>query len=460
MSFILIQRLSVLTMVGSILLFTLSALADEHDHAHHIAEISTHADATGESMAGASKVSYKYVCPMHPQIIRDHEGACPICGMDLVKQAFEHDMQAPTISSGGGQQGLKQGLAIRTAQVQRTTLWKYIATFGRVVADQSRVRHIHPWSTGWIKNLAVRSDGEKVAKGELLYELYSPEIVLAQQDLILAAQSQQRLGKKASSLLESARERLNLLGLQKQTIRRIEKRQTPIKWVPIYAQQDGIVSKLVVQNGMYVSPSMAMMTLSDLSQVWVEAEVLPLQQDWIDTGLTANITTMAYPDERWESQIEYIYPDIDTRTQAVKVRLPLLNNDEKLKLNMLADIEIYGGPKRDALAIPMEAVIDDGMRKRVVKQVNDGQFQVSEVVTGIETKGVVEILAGIEDGERVVVSGQFLIDSESQIQENLRRLISGGASEGVSDADVSASSGASSESAVQNDLVDHSSHNH
>jgi len=421
-----ISRPLLFVVFGLFLFLTHPAIAEEHNHAEHSNDSAqtNSADTAQESQA----LSYKYVCPMHPQIIRDHEGTCPICGMDLVKQTFEQDMQAPKISSGANQQGLKQGLAIRTARVQRTTLWKYIPTFGRVVADQSKMVHVHPRSSGWIKDLAVRSNGERVKQGQLLYRIYAPEIVSAQQDLLLALESRNRIGKKADSLLESARQRLNLLGLQQQTIRYIEKRKQALRLVPVYAKQAGVVSNLIVQNGMYVKPETELMTITDLSQVWIEAEVLPLQQDWIDTGLTANITTSAYPEQRWESHIDYIYPDTDSRTQAIRVRLPLINQNEKLKLNMLTDIEIYGGPKRQALAIPMEALIDDGMRKRVVKQLEGGQFQVAEVVTGMQTKGVIEILAGLEVGEQVVISGQFLIDSESQIQENLKRLMSAGSS--------------------------------
>lgn len=446
MTFLTTRQLSFIALFSLLFTSAFSVVAEDHDHSGHM-----HASAdesSADSATGSQTLSYKYVCPMHPQIIRDHEGTCPICGMDLVKQAFENDMQSAKISEGGGQEGLKQGLAIRTTKVQRTTLWKYIPTFGRVVADQSLVTHVHPWSSGWIKDLAVRSNGERVKKGQLLYRLYAPEIVTAQQDLILAAENRKRLGKNASSLIDSARERLRLLGLERQTIRSIEKRKKPLTLIPVYAKQNGVVSNLVVQNGMYIKPETELMTITDLSQVWVEAEVLPLQQDWIETGLTVNITTVAHPDQRWESHIDYIYPDADTNTQALRVRLPLLNGDEKLKLNMLTDIEIYGGPKRDTLAIPMEALIDDGLRKRVVKQLDDGRFQVSEVVTGMQTKGAVEILAGLSEGEQIVVSGQFLIDSESQIQENLRRLMSVDTSNKPSQ----------SESGF--DQIDHSGHAH
>ncbi len=388
---------------------------DSDDHASEIALLESESTAV-----------YKYVCPMHPQIIRDHEGTCPICGMDLVKQKIQASVGAPKISAGGGANGLKQGLAIRTAEVQKTTLWRYIPTFGKVVLDDSKVIHVHPRASGWISDLSVHSLGDSVKKGQLLYRLYSPEIVSAQQDFLLALHNRKRLGKSADSLVASAKIRLELLGVSRGVIKQIQRQNKTINKLPIYASQNGVVSALAVQEGMYIQPKTELMTIADLSTVWVEAEILPLQQSWVKTGLTANLTSQAFPAQRWESQIEYLYPLTDARTQALKVRLPVLNEQHLLKPNMFMDVEIYGGGKLNVLAIPLEAVIDDGKTQRVVRQLEGGEFDVVEITTGIQTKGIVEVLSGVEAGQKIVISGQFLIDSESQIQSNLRRLMSAG----------------------------------
>ena len=388
---------------------------DSDDHASEIALLESESTAV-----------YKYVCPMHPQIIRDHEGTCPICGMDLVKQKIQASVGAPKISAGGGANGLKQGLAIRTAEVQKTTLWRYIPTFGKVVLDDSKVIHVHPRASGWISDLSVHSLGDSVKKGQLLYRLYSPEIVSAQQDFLLALHNRKRLGKSADSLVASAKIRLELLGVSRAVIKQIQRQNKTINKLPIYASQSGVVSALAVQEGMYIQPKTELMTIADLSTVWVEAEILPLQQSWVKTGLTANLTSQAFPTQRWESQIEYLYPLTDARTQALKVRLPVLNEQHLLKPNMFMDVEIYGGGKLNVLAIPLEAVIDDGKTQRVVRQLEGGEFDVVEITTGIQTKGIVEVLSGVEAGQKIVISGQFLIDSESQIQSNLRRLMSAG----------------------------------
>ncbi len=395
-----------------------SSESHAHSEESHASEIAL--------LESESTAVYKYVCPMHPQIIRDHEGTCPICGMDLVKQKIQASVGAPKISAGGGANGLKQGLAIRTAEVQKTTLWRYIPTFGKVVSDESKLIHIHPRSSGWISDLSVHSLGDTVEKNQLLYRLYSPEIVSAQQDFLLALHNRKRLGKSADSLVASAKIRLELLGVSRGVIRQIQRLNKPINKIPIYASQKGVVLALSVQEGMYIQPQTELMTIADLSTVWVEAEILPLQQSWVKTGLTANLTSQAFPEQRWESQIEYLYPLTDARTQALKVRLPVLNEQHLLKPNMFIDVEIYGGGKRGVLAIPLEAVIDDGRTQRVVRQLDSGQFDVVEITTGIQTKGIVEVLSGLQAGQKIVISGQFLIDSESQIQSNLRRLMSAG----------------------------------
>jgi len=406
-----------------------SAYAEEemhHDSHTHDAHDSSELPEIGSS-SGADLV--KYVCPMHPQIVRDHEGICPLCGMDLVKQIFKQNVSTPKISvSGESANGLQQGLAIRTSKVERVTLWKYIPTFGKVVADDANVIHIHPRASGWISDLSVRSNGESVEKGQMLYRLYSPEIVSAQQDLLLARQNQKRLGNQANTVLESAKTRLELLGVSKDDIARIIQKRRVIHKIPVYASQAGVAGNLIVQDGMYVEPQTELMSLTDLSRVWVEAEVLPLQQNWIRDGLTASLSSEAFPKSEWESFIEYIYPVTDVKTQALKVRLPVENSANKLKPNMFMDVAIYGGPKRNVLAIPLEAVVDDGKTKRVVKALQNGQFEVSELTTGMQSEGFVEVLSGLSEGETIVTSGQFLIDSESQIQSNLQRLISGSTS--------------------------------
>ena len=401
-------------------------------HGHTATEASAKLPGLVGSEMDSSATLFKYVCPMHPQIIRDHEGVCPICGMNLVKQAFKQSSSAPQINisdSVSGVKGLSLGLAIRTTEVQKTTLWKFIPTFGKVVMDESKLSHIHPRASGWMSDLQVRANGESIDKGALLYRLYSPEIVSAQQDFLQLIESRKRLGSSAATLLESAKIRLELLGLNAAVIQQIKRQRKVIHKVPVYAPQSGVITNLMVQEGMYIQPKTKLMSIADLSTVWVEAEVLPLQQDWIKTGVTSNLTTDAQPGRRWESAISYIYPETDLKTQALTVRLPVINDDRLLKPNQFMDIELYAGPKHNVLAIPLEAIIDDGKSRRVVVKTEAGTFKSVEITTGMQSDNIIEVSSGLNAGQTIVLSGQFLIDSESQIQSNLRRLLSTDAQE-------------------------------
>lgn len=400
----------------------------EMDMDHHASHPSSDPNALSSSKERVSEnQSFQFVCPMHPQIIRDHEGTCPICGMNLVKQAFETEVEtiqmnkmSDHVMSDMGS-GVQQSLAIRTAKAQKVTLWKYMPTFGRVVADETKVIHVHPRASGWISDLTVRTNGDAIQKGELLYRLYSPEIVAAQQDYLQILQNQNRHGKKVQTLLHSAETRLQLLGVADQTLNQLKRTEKLIYKVPVFASQTGVVSELSIQSGMFVQPQTELMSLTDLSTVWVEAEVLPLQQQWVKPNLTTEIRFQSFPERYWEGQIDYIEPVTDAITKALKVRITLPNEALALKPNMLADVIIYGGPKRNVLAIPFEAVIDDGETQRVVVQATSGSFQVKTVSTGMQTQGLVEILSGVTEGDLIVTSGQFLIDSESQIKANLKR---------------------------------------
>ena len=371
--------------------------------------------------------SYKYVCPMHPQIVRDHPGTCPICGMKLVKQRIEDStaklpaVAVPTVK-GQANEGGQQTLAIQTAKVIRDTLWKYIRTYGEVKANEQRRIHVHPFASGWISELTVREEGVEVKKGQLLYRFYSPEIVSAEQDLLLALQNVKQLGKHSQPLLESARTRLQLLGLDKRTIHRIEQRQKVIHKVPVYAPQSGIVSQLKVQPGMFVQPNLELMSITDLSQVWVEAQVLPYQQSWVEIDKTTEVTLPSNPQIKQESRIDYIYPEVNPKTKTLRVRMTLQNRERQFPLGAPVDVTIYGGPKRNILIVPQSAIIDDGVKKRVVKTLANGRYQPVEVETGMQSGDYVEIVQGLQEGDDIVISGQFLIDSESQIQANLRRL--------------------------------------
>ncbi|MDR9498447.1 MAG: efflux RND transporter periplasmic adaptor subunit [Hydrogenovibrio sp.] len=384
----------------------------------------------------------RYVCPMHPQIVRDHPGTCPICGMDLVEKQLEQTQSKPVVgssSSSSETMAARQSFSVRTQKVERTTLWKYIETFGRVQPDETRLRHIHPLTAGWVYDLQVRADGDRVEKGQPLFWIYSTELVAAQQDYLLALrrQSSGTSGQPASgsSLVRSAKSRLRHLGMAEKTVQTLAQKGELIQRVPFFAPQSGVIKNLRIQEGMYIRPQNELFQIVDLSEIWVEADVLPLHQAWLKTGLTVEVNTKAFPEATWEGRIDYIEPDLDPVTLAKKVRIALPNAEGRLSPNMATDVVIYGGPKHQVLAVPLAAVIDDGREKRVVTRLESGGFQVQTVTTGMQTRGMVEILSGLAQGDEVVVSGQFLIDSESRIQSNLNRFQSSDDSDSSDDFD-------------------------
>jgi Cu(I)/Ag(I) efflux system membrane fusion protein len=389
-------------------------------------------DAADDSpMEHAAKhLDPKYVCPMHPQIIKDEPGTCPICGMDLVEKLM--DPMTGKYPEVALTPAVVQTLGVRTATVERGTLWKYIETLGRITYDETRLAHVHPRAEGWIESLSLRAEGEPVRAGQELAELYAPAILNAQVDFLLAQDRNAADRRRVST--DKARNILRLLDVPDDVIAAIEREGEPRNRVPIRAPIDGIVTQMMARDGMYVTEATEMFTIADLSKVWVMVDIYEFQIDWLTEGLSAEMRVPARPGRAWEGEVDYLYPELDPMSRTLRVRLVFDNPDLALKPNMFADVVIYGGPKRDVLKIPAEALIATGERESVVTVLGDGRFQPVDVVTGMQRAGEVEILSGLEEGDEIVVSGQFLIDSESNLQASFQRM-SGVGGSGASDED-------------------------
>jgi len=368
---------------------------------------------------GEREVLY-WVAPMDPNFRRDKPGKSPM-GMDLVPVYADGD-------SGDGSSitiapEVVQNLGVRTAVAERTRLWRGIDTVGYVDYDESKVSHIHLRTEGWIENLVVQSEGERVTKGQRLFDLYAPELVNAQEEFV------QALKVANKGLIRASRSRLVALGIPASQIDRLEKSRKPSQTIPVYAPQDGVVASLSVREGMYIRPANNIMSLADLSSVWLLAEIFERQADWVETGQSAEVRLAFLPGRNWEGTVEYIYPSLDPKTRTLKARLRFPNPDETLKPNMYANVKIYGGPRHDVVAIPIEALIRTGREERVIIARGEGRFESRKVTAGIESGEWVEILEGVEPGERIVVSGQFLIDSEASLKASLQRMSDSAASE-------------------------------
>lgn len=393
-----------------------------------------------------------YVCPMHPQIIRDKPGSCPICGMDLVKKEAEKKKEkkilywvapmdanyrrdepgkspmgmdlVPVYDEGGDGSTVRisptveHNMGVRTAIVKKDKLWRRIDTVGYVDFDENYISHIHLRTKGWIEKLYVKSEGERIKKDQLLFEVYAPELVNAQEEYLQALRSNHK------GLASASRERLIALGISDSQIKQLSKNRKVNQYVKVFAKQDGILAKLNIREGMFVMPQKLVMSLADLSSVWLLAEVFESQADWVKVGQSAEVTLSYLPGREWEGEVEYIYPSLDPKTRTLKVRLHFDNKDESLKPNMFAKVNIYGGAKREVIIIPREALIRTGNNQRVIVSIGDGRFQAREVTAGIESGDYIEIIKGVAVGDKVVTSGQFLIDSEASLKASIARMSS------------------------------------
>jgi membrane fusion protein, copper/silver efflux system len=268
--------------------------------------------------------------------------------------------------------------------------------------------------------------GDTVKKGQLLYEIYSPELVNAQDDYLLALDTQKKSASpRYQDLVRRAGLRLSFLGFNENQINQLAQTKQTQYRIPFYASQDGVVETLSVRDGMYIEPQTEVMSLVDLSTVWVIADVFENEQNWIVKGQQAEIAVPAMDLSGLEGTIDYIYPELDPITRSLRVRLVINNSQAKLRPKTLAKVSIFGGPKKDVLVIPQQALIQTGKENRVIVKQADDSFAAKVVTVGMMRQDKVEIVDGLTEGERVVISGQFLLDSEASLKGSLMRLSSG-----------------------------------
>ncbi|VAW79743.1 Cobalt/zinc/cadmium efflux RND transporter, membrane fusion protein, CzcB family [hydrothermal vent metagenome] len=367
--------------------------------------------STPATAAEEEEVMY-WVAPMDPNYRRDEPGKSPM-GMDLVPVYADSENEGDIVKINPV---MVQNLGVRTAVVKRGKLWRLIEAVGYVAFDERKLSHVHLRTKGWIEKLNVKSNGEHVKKGDVLFELYSRELVNAQEEYV------QSLRGSNDYLRRASRERLEALGMSKQQIREVAKKRRAFQRVRVLASQDGIVHNLNVREGMFVKPDMEVLTLADLSSVWLLIDVFERQSDWVKAGQPAEVRLGYLPGRVWKGDVEFVYPTIDQKTRTLQARLLFDNPDETLKPNMYADVRIYAGPKLDVLSIPREALIKASDSQRVVIALGEGRFRAVPVVAGMESGEWIEILEGLNEGDKVVTSAQFLIDSEASLRASFSRM--------------------------------------
>jgi Cu(I)/Ag(I) efflux system membrane fusion protein len=367
-------------------------------------------DDTGES---AGREILYWVAPMDPNFRRDEPGKSPM-GMDLVP------VYAGDVSAGSGVISIDptvlNNLGVRTALAERGTLPRRIDTVGYIEYDEDTLQHVHTRVDGWIEKLATTAKGDPVTRGQLLFELYSPTLVNAQQEYLAA------LASNNSALKNASRDRLTALGVTDSEVKRLEREREASQRVRVYAQSDGVVAHLGVREGIFVTPATEVMSVARLDRVWVLAEVFERQAAWVEPGQDATVELDYLPGKVLSGTVDYVYPELDPKTRTLKVRLRFDNQGETLRPNMFARVVINGAAIDNIVHVPREAVIRGGTSNRVVVDLGDGSFQSREISIGIESGDRVAIRRGLNEGERVVTSAQFLIDSESNIDQALERM--------------------------------------
>lgn len=418
--------------VGSAEASTRSAdMHAQHAHDDHAAQAGHTAGETASAQLPASTraasalpgtetpAASLYVCPMHPQITSATPGSCPICGMALVARSLDTAQAAPVIEVAAG---LRQALGIRTADVERHVLSPRVRAPAEVAADQHRIRHVHTRVPGWIEDLRVHALGERVRAGQVLLELYAPDLVAAQEDYLIALRS----GGAGSRAQRAAAERLRRLGVDEAFIDALAERGRSLQRVPVRAPSDGVVTMLDVRHGMYVEPSTVVLETTDLDQVWVNVSVFPEELERLGSGtIYAALSLPNQPDRLWRGEVGYVYPSQDATTRTVQLRVPVPNRRGLLRVGQYMEARLRGEEGEPVLTVPSEAVIRTADGERVVLDAGEGRFRVAEVHTGLRVEGRTQILHGLAEGERVVVSAQFLLDSEAALRAGLSRLEAG-----------------------------------
>lgn len=368
-------------------------------------------DKSDDSVCPGSEVLYWYD-PMVPDQRFDQPGRSPFMDMQLVAKCADEAAEGVKVSP-----VMQQNLGIRTEPARMKDFAPRIQTVGRVEVDQRLIAEVQTLTPGFVEQLAVRAEGETVQRGQRLASVYSPELLAAQNEYKALLGSRSAV---SSDLRNAARSRLRLLGLPDAMVRRLESGGAPQRTYPVFAPTGGVVSAIGARPGAQVTPGQSILTISGLSRVWVVAEVPEIQLGNIGVGRPVEVSFAAYPGETWDGRIDYIFPTLDPQSRTARARITLANPGLRLKEGMFADVTILGTGGM-ALTVPSEAVIDTGRRKVVVVR-RDGAFIPVEVRTGREADEMTQILAGLERGEEVVVSGQFLIDSEASLSGVIQRL--------------------------------------
>ncbi len=375
-----------------------------------------------------------FVCPMHPEVVMDEPGRCPICGMDLARK--ETSSSSSSSSSPGATPPPRPGkvahgevridpvvvqnMGVRIAPARREPLFRHIRALGTVDVAEDEIAVVNLRFSGWVEKLYVDETGVKVKAGQCLAEVYSPELVSAQEEYLLAL----RTGGAAGPLGKSARRRLEYFGMGASDIEKLDETKQTLRTIRVRAPREGYVLQKNIVVGARVMAGQDIFRIGNLQKIWINAEVYEFDAPWVEKGAPATMELTYQQGKVYSGEVAYIYPTLNEKSRTLTVRLEFDNPGLALKPGMFATVRIEARRREGALAIPTAAILHSGQRQLVFVAQGGGRYQQREVVTGlVADRHLTEVESGLEEGERVVVSGQFLLDSESQLQEAVQKFL-------------------------------------
>jgi RND family efflux transporter MFP subunit len=374
--------------------------------------------------ATASQTKTLYTCGMHPQVIQDHPGNCPICGMKLTpiksgaagKSAENPDAIAVDAAT-------RQNMNLRTALVRSGPLRKTIRTVGTIDYNETALADVTTKFKGWIEKLDVDATGQLVHRGDPLFEIYSPELYSAEVEFLLTLKQGSTNDAGAALLRETAANKLKFFDVPEAQIAELRKDRTAKKTLPVAAPMSGFVIEKNVVQGQMVDAGMKLYRIADLGIVWVIAQIYEQDLPFVKLGQEAVVKAASLPDREFRGRVTFIYPDVDEKTRTARVRLEFENPGYYLKPGMFVSALIHAELENSAVLVPESAVLRSGARNTVFVALDGGKFEARDVALGSEADdAMIEVIRGLSDGERIVTSGQFLLDSESQLREAIDKM--------------------------------------
>lgn len=387
-----------------------------------------HGDMLMDSLSALSPPEAQvYTCAMHPHIRSEEPGSCPICGMAMTpvagRESVSGIIQIDPVTT--------QNIGVRTASVTTAALRRTIRTTGRLEMDEQGAYTVTLKVGGWVETLHIDYEGALVEKGQPLLELFSPELVAAQEEYLLALRHVDRVAQNgaaqdAQRLLEAARRRLTYWDVTEQQISYLEATLTPQRTLTFYAPASGEVMNKDVVAGQRIAAGHSLMDIVDISRIWLIADIYEQDLGWIEEGAVARIELPYQPGQDYQGLVDHIYLMMDAEARSARARIVMpAGPTSRLQPGMYATVYIEGGAADASPVAPEEAIIRTGEHSVAILALGNGRFQPREIRTGVTAEGMVQVLSGLEEGDRIVTSAQFLIDSEVQLKGAIRAMHAG-----------------------------------